>query len=76
MPSTLSFRLARVPLALVLAIGFAFAFAGAAELDRPPPGAFTIVVIPDTQGYRGRATKATPDSSDPLTNPVFQNHTR
>ncbi|MEX2044107.1 MAG: metallophosphoesterase, partial [Opitutus sp.] len=33
-------------------------------------------VIPDTQGYRGRATKATPDSTNPLTNPVFQNHTR
>lgn len=48
----------------------------AAELDLPPPGAFTIVVIPDTQGYRGRATKATPQSPEPLTNPVFQNHTR
>ena len=23
----------------------------AADLDLPPPGAFTIVVIPDTQGY-------------------------
>lgn len=48
----------------------------AAELDLPPPGAFTIVVIPDTQGYRGRATKATPQSTEPLTNSVFQNHTR
>ena len=48
----------------------------AAELDTPPPGAFTIVVIPDSQGYRGRATKSTPQSTDPLTNPVFQNHTR
>ncbi len=48
----------------------------AAELDRPPAGAFTIVVIPDTQGYMGVATKRTPTSQDPLTNPVFQNHTR
>jgi hypothetical protein len=47
-----------------------------AELEAAPPGAFTIVVIPDTQGYRGLATKSTPQSTDPLTNPVFQNHTR
>lgn len=45
-----------------------------AELDLPPPGAFTVVVIPDTQGYRGVRTKATPTSTDPLTNPVFANH--
>ena len=31
-------------------------------LDAPPPGACTIVVIPDTQGYRGRATKSTLDA--------------
>lgn len=48
----------------------------AADLDLPPPGAFTIVVIPDTQGYEGIATKRTPQSTAPLTNPVFQNHTR
>lgn len=47
-----------------------------AGLDTPPPGAFTVVVIPDTQGYRGRGAKATPDSADPVTNPVFRNHTR
>ncbi len=48
----------------------------AADLDLPPPGAFTIVVIPDTQGYRGVATKAEPQSVEPLTNPVFANHIR
>lgn len=47
-----------------------------AALEPPPPGSFTIVVIPDTQGYRGRGAKATPDSTDPVTNPVFRNHTR
>ena len=52
------------------------AVARAAELDLPPTGAFTIVVIPDTQGYLGRETKATPSSTAPLTNPVFENHTR
>lgn len=53
---------------------FASLQAHAADLDAPPPGAFTIIVIPDTQGYRGARTKATPDSPDPLTNPVFANH--
>src|SRR4051812_34129942 len=48
----------------------------AIELDLPPAEAFTIVVLPDTQGYRGIATKAQPDSTDPLTNPVFANHIR
>lgn len=62
-------------LAFLALCGARFALA-AAELDLPPPGAFTIVVIPDTQGYLGRATKRTPESTDPLTNPVFQNHTR
>jgi hypothetical protein len=50
--------------------------ARAVELDLPPPGAFTLVVIPDTQGYRGRGVKGSPDSTEPVTNPVFQNHTR
>ncbi|HEY1107032.1 MAG TPA: metallophosphoesterase [Opitutaceae bacterium] len=62
-------------LMIVLAV-VAAAPAPAAGLDAPPPGAFTIVVIPDTQGYRGRATKSTPQSTEPLTNPVFENHTR
>lgn len=47
-----------------------------AELDRPPPGSFTVVVIPDTQGYRGRGTKAQPESTATVTNDVFENHTR
>lgn len=63
-------------LRLVLACCALGAAVRAADLDLPPVGAFTIVVIPDTQGYRGRATKATPQSTEPLTNPVFQNHTR
>jgi Calcineurin-like phosphoesterase len=31
-------------------------------------GAFTIVVIPDTQRYTGKGTKLTPDSTDPVIN--------
>lgn len=48
----------------------------AVPLEPAPSGAFAIVVIPDTQGYSGRGTKRTPESTEPLTNPVFQNHTR
>ena len=33
-----------------------------------PEGAFTLVVIPDTQSYRGRGCKATPDSTEPVSN--------
>lgn len=66
----------RLMLLMIILAVLAAAPAPAAELDAPPPGAFTVVVIPDTQGYRGRATKATPQSDDPLVNPVFENHTR
>jgi hypothetical protein len=42
---------------------------GAGEkLDPAPPDAFSIVVIPDTQAYRGRGTKAEPASTAPLSN--------
>ncbi len=48
----------------------------AAELEPAPEGSFTIVVIPDTQGYTGQGTKSTPDSTEPVKNPVFENHVR
>ncbi len=46
------------------------------NLDAPPPGAFTIVVIPDTQNYVGRGTKRTPDSTEPVHNDYFATHTQ
>lgn len=46
------------------------------DLDPAPEGSFTVVVIPDTQGYEGKGTKRTPKSKDPVTNPVFENHVR
>lgn len=64
------FRLPRALTAVLVLLGAAHAV----ELDLPPPDAFTIVVIPDSQGYLGQRTKATPTSKDPLTNPVFANH--
>lgn len=48
----------------------------AVDLDQPPPGAFTIVVVPDSQGYIGAKTKRTPDSKDPVTNAVLGEHIR
>ncbi|MBI5692040.1 MAG: metallophosphoesterase [Verrucomicrobia bacterium] len=71
LPGRVRFLLISLLAVLVLAPGLR-----AADLDLPPPGAFTIVVIPDTQGYRGAGTKATPESTEPLTNPVFRNHIR
>jgi hypothetical protein len=48
----------------------------AAELEPAPEGTFSIVVIPDTQRYLGRGTKIQPDSTDDVTNEVFENHVR
>ncbi|WP_237226357.1 metallophosphoesterase [Rubinisphaera sp. JC750] len=47
-----------------------------AELTSAPAGTFSIVVIPDTQRYLGKATKSTPESDKPVSNIVFNNHTR
>jgi len=47
----------------------------AAELAPAPDGTFSVVVIPDTQWYRGAGTKAEPDSKDDVTNAVFEAYT-
>ena len=47
------------------------AFILAAELPPAPPGTFSIAVIPDTQHYKGQKTKAEPNSTKAITNPVF-----
>lgn len=47
----------------------------AGELPPAPEGSFSIVVIPDTQQYKGRGTKSQPNSQAPLTNPVFDGWT-
>jgi hypothetical protein len=46
----------------------------AAELPRAPEGSFSIVIIPDTQHYRGRETKAEPDSQASVSNLTFQSY--
>jgi hypothetical protein len=46
-----------------------------AELPPAPEGAFSLVVIPDTQHYKGKGTKAEPESVDLVTNSVFEAYT-
>lgn len=41
---------------------------GTRPLPPMPEKAFTIVIIPDTQAYSGKGCKATPNSTDPVTN--------
>ncbi|MBT4136306.1 MAG: serine/threonine protein phosphatase, partial [Candidatus Latescibacteria bacterium] len=45
---------------------------GFCELPPAPDDAFSLVVIPDTQKYKGKGTKAEPESADPVTNSVFE----
>ncbi|MDP7301980.1 MAG: metallophosphoesterase [Pirellulaceae bacterium] len=44
----------------------------AVELPNAPKDSFSIVVIPDTQHYRGRGTKAEPNSQVQISNPTFR----
>jgi len=56
---------------LVLLLGLlpvGIIFASEDALSPAPEGSFSIVVIPDTQQYRGRDTKAQPNSTDEVTN--------
>ena len=48
---------------------------GQEALPPAPAGSFSVVVIPDTQAYHGKGTKAQPDSQDEVTNQVFDAHT-
>ncbi len=45
--------------------------AGHETLPPAPAGSFSVVVIPDTQAYKGRGTKAEPNSEADVTNQVF-----
>ncbi len=47
-----------------------------AALGPAPEGSFTIIVIPDTQGYRGQGTKAEPKSAAPVTNVPLETDVR
>lgn len=49
-----------------------FAQAEGTVLDPMPREGFSIVLLSDTQNYRGKGTKAQPNSTDSLTNPIFE----
>ncbi|MCX6898281.1 MAG: metallophosphoesterase [Verrucomicrobia bacterium] len=54
-----------------------FSATGAEPTITPAPeGSFSIVVIPDSQKYLGRGTKAQPKSTNEVTNAALQQHTR
>jgi len=55
----------------VLLMILVFSGIGWAELPPAPKDAFSLVVIPDTQRYLGKGTKAEPESNAPVTNAVF-----
>ncbi len=69
-------RLAAAALLVCCPFDSRAATANAEPLPPLPDGAFSIVVIPDTQGYVGKGTKATPTLQSPVTNIVFANHVR
>ncbi len=66
-------RLVAVLFLLSLSIG---SLAAKERLTVAPEGSFSVVLIPDTQAYRGAGTKAQPDSTDPVTNRIFEAHVR
>ncbi len=45
---------------------------GSQPIPPLPQGAFTLVVIPDTQHYTGKGCKATPESTAPVSNPHLE----
>ena len=45
------------------------------KLGPAPDGSFSIVLIPDTQAYKGAGTKSQPDSVEQITNKIFEAHT-
>ena len=59
---------------ILLILGI-FCSTALAELPSPPEGSFSFAVIPDTQRYKGKGTKAEPDSQAPVTNVVFDAYT-
>lgn len=66
----------RQQIACVLSVFLATAgqMAAADVLDPAPEGSFSVVLIPDTQAYKGQGAKGQPENSEPVTNPIFKTH--
>jgi 3',5'-cyclic AMP phosphodiesterase CpdA len=61
-----------VGFSLVLALATALVQGAEERLSPAPEGSFSLVVIPDSQAYRGRGTKAEPKSEAPVTNAALE----
>ena len=57
---------------LTATLGIMASVANAASFPPAPDGTFSIVILPDTQHYRGQATQAEPKSTRPTTNRIFE----
>ncbi|MBI5687989.1 MAG: metallophosphoesterase [Verrucomicrobia bacterium] len=68
--------LKQLVVACVAALSWSSAIGAEPTISPAPEGSFSIVVIPDTQKYLGRGTKAQPKSTNEVTNAVLQQHTR
>ena len=67
--------LVTMPVMLITLAVTAEQSADAGELQPAPEGSFSIVIIPDTQHYRGSGTKGANEGDGPLTNKVFEGWT-
>ncbi|HBJ35566.1 MAG TPA: serine/threonine protein phosphatase [Planctomycetaceae bacterium] len=68
------FRLLALLIVLLGQYCFPVTAIAADRLTPAPSGTFAIVLIPDTQAYKGANTKAEPDSAEVVTNPIFEGH--
>ncbi len=72
----MNFQPNRCAALLAIVLWLAPAAARAEKLPPLPEGAFSIVLIPDTQAYRGQGVKGgSADNQEPVTNPIFKAHT-
>ena len=69
-------RLGSVVTTFLLLLALVDSLTAQDRLTAAPSGSFGIVVISDTQAYHGEKTKSQPDSTEPVTNRIFEAHTR
>ncbi|MCX6906856.1 MAG: metallophosphoesterase [Verrucomicrobia bacterium] len=74
--STRRFFLKQLVVAFLVALSWLPATGAEPAIPPAPEGSFSIVVIPDSQKYLGRGTKAQPKSTNEVTNAALHQHTR
>ena len=60
----------------LIAVLFAIVSTASPELPSAPEDTFSFAVIPDTQRYKWKGTRAEPESEAPVTNAVFDTYTK